>query len=100
MKDQTNIPTPPASVVLPTLDPRPSTLGLDQPSSIQHPASGLKHFTQPAILRQIGIRRLEKFLDAFRGDVKAANISLPIPPDQDHSTHDEQPPAAPSTNSI
>ncbi len=46
----------------------------------------LKLFTEPAILQQIGTRRLAKLLDAFRDDLKAADTSLRLPPDPDPST--------------
>ena len=39
----------------------------------------LKFFAQPAILQQIGIARLFKFLDEYSDDLKVANISLPTP---------------------
>src|SRR6266446_7042837 len=39
----------------------------------------LHYFSQPAILQQIGVRRLGKFLDGFSDDVQAANILLPDP---------------------
>src|SRR5438552_1535978 len=37
----------------------------------------LPFFTQPAILQQIGPRRLSKLFDGFRDDLKAANVLLP-----------------------
>ncbi len=37
----------------------------------------LHYFSQPAILQQIGVRRLTKFLDGFSDDIRAANVLLP-----------------------
>jgi hypothetical protein len=50
----------------------------------------LHYFVQPAILQQIGARRLAKLLDGFRDALEAANISLPTAPNQDHSTTNHQ----------
>src|SRR5262245_53065651 len=53
-------------------------------------------FTDPAILEQIGPRRLAKFLDAFTGDLASLNLAAPVPSIALRAT--EGPPVEPMTD--
>src|SRR6266404_7932282 len=48
----------------------------------------LAYFIQPAILRQIGSRRLAKLFDGYGDDLKAASILLPIAESENGSYFD------------
>src|SRR5207249_634431 len=50
---------------------------MQNPENTTQPTTSLCYFSQPAILQQIGARRLSKFLDEFSDDIQAANVLLP-----------------------
>src|SRR5207245_3222791 len=50
---------------------------MQDPENTPQPSTPLHYFSQPAILQQIGVRRLAKLLDGFSDDLRAANVLLP-----------------------
>ena len=55
------------------------TQNMNNQTNINPQTTTANQFAQPAILEIIGATRVAKFLDGFTEDLKAANISLPIP---------------------
>ena len=50
----------------------------------ENPPGALAYFTQTAILRQIGFRRLGQLLNPFAADLKAVHFALPEPDSDDY----------------
>src|SRR5436190_15048735 len=69
-------PTLPHSAPVPFHVSRFTNMNIETNSDANNSKGSLHYFIQPAILQQIGARRLAKLLDGFRDDLKAANIVL------------------------